>query len=54
MAHRMTSAQEADRVIVMSDGEIVEDGHPDELAAAGHWYAGMLELQRLGWTDAAG
>jgi len=54
VAHRMTSAQEADRVIVMIDGEIVEDGHPDELAAAGHWYAGMLELQRLGWTDAAG
>jgi len=52
VAHRLTTAQEADRVIVMADGRIVEEGHPDELVTAGGWYAGMLELQRLGWTDA--
>lgn len=54
VAHRLTSAQEADRVIVMTEGEIVEEGSPENLAAAGCWYAGMLELQRLGWTDVEG
>jgi len=54
VAHRLTSAQEADRVIVMAEGEIVEEGSPENLAAAGCWYAGMLELQRLGWADVEG
>jgi ATP-binding cassette subfamily B multidrug efflux pump len=52
VAHRMTSAQESDRVIVVVDGRIVEEGSPADLASAGGWYAGMLELQRLGWARA--
>lgn len=53
VAHRLTTAQEADRVVVMANGRIIEEGHPDELVAVRGWYAGMLELQRLGWMDVA-
>lgn len=31
IAHRLTTAARADRVIVMSDGQVVEDGPPSEL-----------------------
>lgn len=51
VAHRLSSVQDADRVVVMVDGRIAEEGRPEELEAAGGWYAGMLELQRLGWED---
>jgi ATP-binding cassette subfamily B protein len=53
VAHRMASAQKADRVIVVEDGRIIEEGSPGALVAAGGWYAGMLELQRMGWADDA-
>ena len=33
IAHRLSSIRDADRVIVMSKGEIIEDGHPSELMA---------------------
>jgi ABC-type multidrug transport system fused ATPase/permease subunit len=53
VAHRLASAQEADRVVVLAEGRIIEEGPPDALAAAGGWYAGMFELQRMGWADTA-
>ena len=31
IAHRLTTALESDRIIVMSDGYIVEDGTPNDL-----------------------
>lgn len=52
VAHRLASAQEVDRVIVMAEGRIIEEGLPEALASAGGYYAGMLELQQMGWTDA--
>ena len=33
IAHRLSSIRDADRVIVMSHGEIIEQGRPDELMA---------------------
>ena len=53
VTHRLSAAQEADRVIVMADGRIVEDGSPGTLIAAGEWYAGMFELQSMGWESDA-
>ncbi|MGI9053899.1 MAG: ABC transporter ATP-binding protein [Ilumatobacteraceae bacterium] len=39
IAHRMSTAARADRVLVLSDGELVEDGHHDELVRADGAYA---------------
>jgi ABC-type multidrug transport system fused ATPase/permease subunit len=41
VAHRLTQARSADRVIVMHDGRIVEEGTHDELVAAGGRYADL-------------
>ena len=39
IAHRLSTAARADRVLVLDDGRLVEDGHHDELVAAGGTYA---------------
>ncbi|MET0447990.1 MAG: ABC transporter ATP-binding protein [Aeromicrobium sp.] len=41
VAHRLTQAQSADRVIVMHEGRIVEEGTHDDLVAAGGRYADL-------------
>jgi len=41
IAHRLTTAQRADRIVVIDDGGIVEMGTPEELLAAGGAYAEM-------------
>lgn len=49
VAHRIATAREADRVIVLDDGRIVEQGSPDELIAAGGRFAALAELEAAGW-----
>lgn len=41
VAHRLTQAASADRIVVMDDGRIVESGRHDELVAAGGRYAAL-------------
>ncbi len=41
IAHRLSTAEAADLVLVFDTGRIVEQGHHDELVAAGGVYAGL-------------
>jgi ATP-binding cassette, subfamily B, bacterial len=43
IAHRLTTAMKADRIVVVDDGKIVETGSHDELVALGGRYAEMYE-----------
>jgi len=52
IAHRMSTAEAADRVIVVEAGNIVQDGTHDELVAAGGVY-GRLYESWIGNTRAA-
>lgn len=45
IAHRMRTIANADKILVLSDGMITEQGTPDELKARGGYFARMLELQ---------
>ena len=45
IAHRLATVRAADRIIVMSDGRIVEQGTHDILAAQGGLYARLARLQ---------
>jgi len=49
VAHRLSTALEADRIIVLDKGHIVEEGGPAELAASGGRFAALLELEAAGW-----
>lgn len=50
IAHRLATVKKADRIIVMEDGRIVQQGTHDELVAGGGLYA---RLARLQFTDGA-
>ncbi|HKE32966.1 MAG TPA: ATP-binding cassette domain-containing protein, partial [Candidatus Angelobacter sp.] len=39
IAHRYSMVKDADHVIVLDEGAILEQGSPDELIAAGGWFA---------------
>jgi ATP-binding cassette subfamily B protein len=49
IAHRLATAREADRVIVLERGRIVEQGTPDQLVADGGHFATLLQLEASGW-----
>ncbi len=44
-SHRFSTVRRADRIVVLADGRITEDGSHDELVAAGGQYARMFRLQ---------
>jgi ATP-binding cassette, subfamily B, bacterial len=52
IAHRLSTAARADRVLVLEDGRLVEDGHHDELVMAGgvyaHLYAAWMQATATG------
>ena len=45
--HRLACAQDADRILVLSEGRLVEQGTEPELLAAGGLYAQMHRRQRI-------
>lgn len=46
IAHRMRTVENADKIVVLRDGVVAEQGTPAELKAAGGEFARMVELQK--------
>jgi ATP-binding cassette subfamily B protein len=49
VAHRLATAREADRVLVMAGGRVIEQGTPGELLASGGRFARLIALEDAGW-----
>ena len=47
IAHRMRTIANADKIVVLDDGKIAEQGAPDELIANDGLFKRMVELQKL-------
>lgn len=47
IAHRLSTIKECDRIIVLKDGKIIEDGNYDELMAQNGYFAELVENQRV-------
>jgi len=47
MTHRLRAAQEADWVVVLDEGRVVEEGRHPELLASGGLYARLWRVQQL-------
>ncbi|MGH7441823.1 MAG: hypothetical protein ACREKE_04025, partial [bacterium] len=45
IAHRLSTVRGADRILVIKDGRLAEQGSHDELMALGGLYKGLIELQ---------
>ena len=47
IAHRMRTIANADKIVVLEDGKIAEQGLPDELIGRDGLFRRMVELQKL-------
>ncbi len=47
IAHRLSTVQQADRIVVLRNGEIVEQGTHEALSAGSGYYHQVLEMQRM-------
>jgi ATP-binding cassette subfamily B protein len=47
VAHRLSTVRHADRIVVLSEGRVLESGSSEELLRAGGWYARTHARQRL-------
>jgi ABC-type multidrug transport system fused ATPase/permease subunit len=45
IAHRLSTVRDADRILVLDGGRLVEEGDHDHLIAAGGLYARLVERQ---------
>ena len=52
IAHRMRTVMNADKIVVLDEGRVVEQGTPQELLDAGGLFSRMVQLQTesAGWT----
>ena len=49
ISHRFSTVRMADRILVLQDGQLVDDGTHDELVARGGLYAELFSLQAAGY-----
>lgn len=54
ISHRFSTVRRADRIVVLADGGIVEDGSHEELMALGGRYAEMFSLQAARFAESNG
>ena len=47
ISHRMSTVRDADQIVVLRDGRIIERGTHDELLAHGGYYADLYQKQLL-------
>ena len=47
IAHRTSTVRDADQIVVVKDGEIIESGTHEELLARGGYYADLYQKQLL-------
>ncbi len=51
ISHRFSTVRSADRIYVMGEGRIVEEGSHDELMAHGGTYAELFTLQAAAYLE---
>jgi ATP-binding cassette subfamily B protein len=51
ISHRLSTTRRADRIIMLSNGEIIEEGSHDELMELNGRYAEMFNLQAQNYRD---
>jgi ATP-binding cassette subfamily B (MDR/TAP) protein 1 len=51
IAHRLSTIKDADNIVVMTEGRIVEQGTHDELLSMEGAYYSLVEAQKIGDTD---
>ena len=54
ISHRLGAVRDADRILVLDEGELVEDGTHASLLADGGVYATLYSLQAAGYAEAVG
>ncbi len=47
IAHRLSTIKDADQILVLNKGEIIERGNHDELLELNGYYADMYRIQTL-------
>ncbi|SEG59382.1 ATP-binding cassette, subfamily B [Thermomonospora echinospora] len=53
ISHRLSAVRDADAIVVLSEGAVVEQGDHDGLLSAGGLYARLFGLQAAGYRDRA-
>jgi ATP-binding cassette subfamily B protein len=51
IAHRLSTIAKLDRIVVMDNGQIIEDGTHQQLLKAGGTYAGLWSHQSGGFIE---